>query len=703
MREDITERASGPHLLPVEALLADGGLGRALLEQSPFSTVVYTPDGRPVYSNPAFERYWNTCLADVPSSYTVLEDPQLAEQGVLPQLRLAFAGETVSLPPIRYDMTEVTGIGQVRWTQGNLYPLRNDAGEMIAVVLVHIDLTARVEAEIELRSSEERGRMALDAGRMGAWQYFLESERIEWSDTLALLHGRVPGEVPDTFDAYLGDIYPDDRERVRSAVKQGLEQGDHHVVYRIIRPDGAVRWLDARGRLVRDETGNSQRLVGVCSDVTEIRQAENTARFLAEASVVLASSLDYDVTLTNVARLAVSTLADYCIVDLLEADAPGGVRRVASAHADMRRQELVDQVRRFPPLLDSDGIVARVIRTGQPQLVTHLSNAAIEASAEGRPEHQEILRALGPQSILCVPMIARGLTIGTIIFAHAQSGRRYTADDIDLASELGRRAALAVDNARLLRETVAARADAEEAAKVARAANRAKADFLAVMSHELRTPLNAIGGYTELLEMGLRGPVTEDQLSDLARIKRSQRHLLSLINDLLNYAKLEAGRVQYAIETLSVAELLASLEPLIAPQIAAKAIALDWNPREESLAVRADGEKVRQILLNVLSNAVKFTPAGGKISVSAERAERVVRIAVSDTGVGIPEDKLDVIFEPFVQLARGLTQHNEGTGLGLAISRDLARAMDGELRAESVVGVGSRFTLELVAAEERGS
>ena len=692
------DAGSGVPLLPVEALLADGALGRALLEQSPFSTVVYTPDGRPVYSNPAFERYWNTCLADVPASYTVLEDPQLIEQGMLPLLRRAFAGETVAFPPVRYDMADVTGIGPVRWTEGHFYPLRDEAGATIAVVLVHIDLTARVEAEAELRSSEERTRLALEAGRMGAWQYFIADRRIEWSDALARLHGRAPGTLPDTFEAYQAQVYPDDRERVIAAVKRSLHEGEHHVVYRIIRPDGVVRWLDARGRLLRDATGEPQRLVGVCTDVTEARRAENAARFLAEASVVLASSLDYDVTLTNVARLAVSTLADYCIVDLLEPGAPGAVRRVATAHADMQKQDLVDQVRRFPPVLDSDGIVARVVRSGEPQVVTHLSNAAVEASAQGRPEHQEILRALGPQSILCVPMVARGVTIGTILFAHAQSGRRYTEDDMELATELGRRAALAVDNARLLRQTVTARAAAEEAAEVARAANRAKADFLAVMSHELRTPLNAIGGYTELIEMGLRGPVTAEQLTDLARIKRSQRHLLSLINDLLNYAKLEAGRVQYEIGTLSVGELVGSLEPLIAPQIAAKQLTFDWTPPHEPLDVRADGEKVQQVLLNVLSNAVKFTQAGGTIRVGAERDAGVVRIIVSDTGIGIPEDKLDVIFEPFVQLSRGLTQHNEGTGLGLAISRDLARAMGGDLRAESAVGRGSRFTLELPAA-----
>ncbi len=683
--------------LAVEALLAGGGLARALLEQSPFSTVVYTPDGRPVFSNPAFERFWNTSLANVPPEYSVLEDPQLIEQGMQPLLLRGFAGETVTLPAVRYDMTEATGVGRVRWTQGNFYPLRDDSGTMIAVVLVHIDLTARIEAETALRNSEERGRMALDAGGMGSWQYIIAEDRVEWSEALERLHGLEPGTFPGTFEAAHRDVYPDDREHMLATLRQSLEGGEHQLVYRIIRLDGVVRWLNARGRLLRDNEGRPQRLVGICTDVTPERQAENAARFLAEASVVLSSSLDYDVTLGNVARLAVSTLADYCIVDLLEPEEPGGVRRVATAHADMAKQDLVEGVRRFPPLLDSDGIVARAVRTGEAQLVTHLSNAAAEASALERPEHQAILRALAPRSILCVPLIARGLTIGTIILAHAESGRRYTIDDLDLATELGRRAAIAVDNARLLRETVGARAAAEAAAAQASAANRAKADFLAVMSHELRTPLNAIGGYTDLIEMGLRGPVTDEQLVDLARIKRSQRHLLSLINDLLNYAKLEAGRVQYAIERVAVTDILGGIEPLIAPQIAAKQLRFDWVPGDETVTVQADAEKTQQILLNVLSNAVKFTPSGGAIGVTVRRKDRVVRIAVSDTGIGIPADKMEVIFEPFVQLARGLTQHHDGTGLGLAISRDLARAMGGDLIVRSELGRGSTFTLELSA------
>lgn len=236
------------------------------------------------------------------------------------------------------------------------------------------------------------------------------------------------------------------------------------------------------------------------------------------------------------------------------------------------------------------------------------------------------------------------------------------------------------------------------ARELAEIANRTKADFLAVMSHELRTPLNAISGYTELLLMGVRGPLTPQQREDLTRIQRSQHHLLSLINDVLNFAKLEAGRVEYHLCEVNVGELLDSIEPLVRPQLLERG--LEFSPCDASAApaALADMEKLRQILLNLLSNAVKFTPSGGRISIDCSEDEASVRIAVADTGVGIAADKLDDIFEPFVQLQRGLTSQHEGTGLGLAISRDLARGMGGELVVRSGIGTGSTFTLTLPRA-----
>jgi PAS domain S-box-containing protein len=251
-----------------------------------------------------------------------------------------------------------------------------------------------------------------------------------------------------------------------------------------------------------------------------------------------------------------------------------------------------------------------------------------------------------------------------------------------------------------------ARHAAESAAARAAEANRAKSDFLATMSHELRTPLNAIAGYAQLLDMGLRGPVTSAQHEDLARILRSQMHLTTLINEVLSYARLESGSITYAVRPTLVAVAAAEAAALVEPQRLTKGITLDVRLPEltggSPVHVLADHDKLQQILINLLSNAVKFTPQGGRIVLellSETDAHGMAVVRVTDTGIGIPADKLQAVFEPFVQIGRALNSPGEGTGLGLAISRDLARGMGGDLTAESTPGQGSVFTLTLQRAE----
>ena len=411
-----------------------------------------------------------------------------------------------------------------------------------------------------------------------------------------------------------------------------------------------------------------------------LRESEQAHRLLAEAGALLNSSLDVEDTLASITRLVVPAIADWCIVDL--SDDRGGFKRIAVASGDGSDAVAQKLLGYYSPA-DPPATISRVVLTKHPELNDAVDDAFLRSIARD-DEHLELMRATRIRSYISVPLTTRERTIGVVTFATSTSGRLYSSKDVWLAEELARRAALAVDNARLYRE--------------AQEANRAKSQFLATMSHELRTPLNAIGGYTELLQMGLRGPLSAEQQEDLIRIQRSQRHLLGLINDLLSFAKIESGHLELHIDRVLVDEALSSVEALILPQITAKPLRYERQRGDPSVSCSGDLDKLHQVLANLLSNAVKFTPAGGGVAVAWDASDQVVNIHVSDTGPGIPSTKLEAVFEPFVQLGGNLTRVTEGTGLGLAISRELARAMGGDVTVRSTFGEGSTFTLTLPRA-----
>ncbi len=421
--------------------------------------------------------------------------------------------------------------------------------------------------------------------------------------------------------------------------------------------------------------------------------------FLSKASQVLGASLDYESTLQHLAQLCIGELADWCSIDVVDRD--GVPRQLSAASGDADTGRRAREVRhRFPIDLDARTGVAEVIRTGRSALYPDVSEDTLHSLARG-DAHLQAMRALRMTSLIVVPISARERVFGAITLIATESGRHYTADDLALAEELARRAGAAIDNARLYREAERSRAEAISA-------NRAKSDFLATMSHEIRTPINAVIGYTQLMQMGLSGPLTPSQRTQIERISASTNHLLGLVNEVLDLAKVESGTLNVERERAIIGETVDDALALVRPQAASRSVSLSETCEgERASEYVGDAHRVRQVLTNLVANAVKFTPSGGSVVVSCECVDTpperpslrqetpYVAIRVRDTGPGIAPDQLDRIFEPFTQAETGYTRASSGTGLGLTISRRLARLMGGEITVQSALHKGSTFTLWL--------
>ena len=343
----------------------------------------------------------------------------------------------------------------------------------------------------------------------------------------------------------------------------------------------------------------------------------------------------------------------------------------------------------------SVGPYAEAIETCKPIYLE-----SFEEMAARYPAFEKTSKGKSHGAWIFLPLGIAGRAVGALAFGFA-GHRRFTALDRHFADTVSRYCAQALDRVRLRIAAASAIAEASEARLMAEHANNAKTVFLRAMSHELRTPLNAISGYTEILEMGIRGVVNPEQIKDLGRIKRAASYLLRLINDVLTIARFEGARPLEVIP-IPVNVMLAEVDGLCALQAKAKGLTLSVARCEGEVVVAADAERFQQILLNLITNATKFTLAGGKIDVVSDVHDNAVRIRVRDTGLGIRPVDIERVFEPFVQIDRHLTSSTQqGVGLGLSISRELARAMSGDLTLESVEGIGSTFTLTLPLASDK--
>jgi len=559
--------------------------------------------------------------------------------------------------------------GQRVWACVTVWPVDDAAAEQGPLVAVLEDVTER-------REQEEGLRLALEAGHMGTWHVDLLTERIHISPELERLLGLEPGSGELGLDRYLAPVHPEDRTWVEEAFHRGIATGEgHDFEYRVLLPDGPLRWLRSCGRRVRQEVAESKQFAGICEDVTERTEAQHREQFLSQASKVLASSLGFRETLALLADLAVPQIADWCAVDILGDG--GHIQRLALAHRDHSKLALGWRLEeRWPrTILDRTEVA---LRTAEAVLVPSVTDEHLAVAAHDE-EHLAVLRALDIRSGMVAPLVARGRTLGSITCVLAESGGRYTEADLGVAVELAQRAALAIDNARLY--------------EAADNASRAKDEFVARLSHEIRTPLNAILGWTLLLRSR-----TDPERIDrgLDTIERNARVLAHIIEDVLDFSRIVRRGLSLSFAPTDLREVAAQGGHSVEPMADAKGVAVRLAPGGP-VPTRGDAARLQQVVWNLLTNAVKFTPPGGHVGMAVERRDDRAVLVVSDTGPGIPPEVLPSIFDPFRQ---GDAQSSTGLGLGLAIVRQIVDAHGGTIEAGSAPGTsGTVFTVSLPLAE----
>lgn len=448
------------------------------------------------------------------------------------------------------------------------------------------------------------------------------------------------------------------------------------VVVDIVGADGAIITLMEYAAPLFDTEGTVSGAIGIFVDITERRRVEQDQRFLAMASSILSSSLDYETTLKALARLAVPAFGDYCVVDVLRED--GTFTRVDLVVDDPTRQEVAEQLRRYPPTLAVEGPAVRAIRTGQPVVENASSPEKARRSAQN-PEHLELLRRFGVRAFMMVPLRSRGRTLG-LFSAGSFGGRMYNEHDLALARDVAARAALALDNALLYRH--------------AQEANRLKEDFLATLSHELRTPLNALLGWIHILKMSAVDEPTRRRA--LESIERNARAQSLLINDLLDVSRVISGKLHIEQVPVDLSSVVLAAIDAVRPAVRAREIDLNVSLGSVRREVWGDGGRLQQVMWNLLSNAVKFTPPSGRIEVSIEELATAVQITVADNGAGIDSAFLPHVFERFRQGDSSTTRMQSGLGLGLAIVRHLMDLHGGSVTVASEgPGQGSIFVVTL--------
>lgn len=691
-----------------------------LLAAMPAGVTVIDRQGRTLYTNPAFQALFGLQPEESPADDWTAAVHDEDRQRVITGWAEAISGGLEWSSEFRCRHRD----GSIRWIAARIAPARGQDGRLVALVGAFEDVTLRTRLRSKLSVLIEASGILLESPRLTAvlpatmtlakdliasdgyavWRLQTGGEwRIVASTGISAnfaesiirsYQGQSVATVPFSGPLSVDDVsaLPMLAERQALYASEGIRSilvvplkisgalsGTLVFYYRTSQrfDDIRVRMAAALGNLAAAAISTAEMYEEQLSQREKVERAHQHSAFLAEASVALGSSLDYEATLKTVARLAVPRTADWCAVDILDGD--GRLKRLAVAHKDPEKVEFARTLReRYPEDPESPNSIHQVIRTGRPVVMSSIPDELLVGAARDE-EHLRALRELGLTSYIAVPLVANGRTLGALTFVTAESRRRYTDEDVQFAQAVAERAALAVDNARAYSE--------------ARAANHAKDEFLAILSHELRTPINAIMGWGQMLQHGMVDPArTAHAVDAIVRNAASQGRL---IEDLLDVSRITSGKMRLDVEVVDAGAIVAAAVATIEPAADAKGVRIQTIV-DQGGRVYGDRQRLQQVVWNLLSNAVKFTPRGGRVQVHLLRVNSHLEIVVSDTGQGISADVLPHIFERFRQGDSSSTRTHTGLGLGLAIVRHLVELHGGTAEAASEgPGKGATFRLKL--------
>jgi PAS domain S-box-containing protein len=573
--------------------------------------------------------------------------------------------------------------GVYRWFKTRGVPVRDEQGRIVRWIGTCTDIEDQRRSVERLSESEERFRQLADAMPQMVW-----SARPDGSiDYLNRKWQEFTGFPPDQADDGWRSVTHEAelvraRERWAASIATGVP---FEMEMRLLdRRTGSYRWHLIRTVGVCDAEGKVTRWFGTSTDIHEQKRAEESSRFLAEASASLAGVVDYESTLKKVVNLAVPYFADWSAVDVANED--GSLRRLAVAHQDPEKIKLLHELMRlYPPDPQAASGVYAVVRTGIPQIVGEITDDMLVRGARDE-RHLQLIRSLGLRSFVCVPLVVSGKAIGALTFATAESERVYTDNDIKLALDLAHRAAVAIENTQLY--------------QALRDADRRKDEFLATLAHELRNPLAPIRNSLQILKMPRVDAGTVERSREM--MERQVHQLVRLVDDLLDVSRVMRGKIELRKERVELSTVVARAVETVQPLLEGQGHELTVDLPAESLALDADLMRLAQVVGNLLTNAAKYTEPGGTIRVAARRDGGAAVLSVRDTGIGIAPDMLPRIFDLFVQVDHAATRSQGGLGIGLTLVKNLVEMHKGSVEAYSAgLGAGSEFVVRLpLAAQE---